>query len=91
MRLQNFAALFDTHSSRLMGKKGTKVLIGAGSLTGSFDTIFVGVTATISAVVGGGQDSQTWIGEIPAGTTLATEAGNPVTSITISAGTIAGY
>jgi len=76
---------------RLMGTKGSTVRIGAGTITGSFTTIYVAAEATITAVVGGGQGSPTWVGVIPAGTTLTVVAGHPVTSITISAGTIVGY
>jgi len=84
-------SILQTWFDRLLGSKGSKVQIGAGTITGSFNTIYVAATATFSAVVGGGQDSPTWIGEIPAGTTLTVEAGHPVTSATISAGTIVCY
>jgi hypothetical protein len=83
--------VLQTWFDKLLGAKGTKVQIGAGTITGSFNTIYVGVTATFTAVVGGGVTSSTWVGEIPAGTTLTVEAGKPVTSASISAGTVACY
>ena len=91
MKLSDFSALFQAFFSRLVGSKGTTVQIGAGTTTGSFNTIYIGETATISAIVGGGTGATTWVGEIPAGVTLTTVAGYPITSITITTGTIVCY
>ena len=89
--MKDNTSVLQSFFDRLLGSKGSSVQIGAGTRTGKFTTIYVAATATITAVVGGGQGSATWIGAIPAGTTLVATAGNPVTSITISAGTIVGY
>jgi hypothetical protein len=89
--MKNFIGVFQSAFDRLMGTKGSTVRIGAGTITGSFNTIYVAAASTITAVVGGGQSSPTWVGVIPAGTTLTVAAGHPVTSITISGGTIVAY
>jgi hypothetical protein len=74
---------------RLLGQGGSEV-IEAGTLTGKFHTIYIASETTISAVVGGGATTS-WLTTLPAGTTLTTPAGAPITSITTTSGIAIAY
>jgi hypothetical protein len=89
MHLDKLAGIIRSLFHRLLGSGGTKI-VEATTGAGRFHTLYVAQDATFSAVTGGG-DTAAWITTIPAGTTLTTPAGDPVTSFTISAGIVAAY
>ncbi len=89
MHLEKLTATVRSLFHRLLGQGGSEV-IEASTLVGKFHTIYIASETTISAVIGGG-DTSTWITTLPAGVTLTTPAGYPVTSITTADGIIIVY
>jgi len=75
---------------RLIGGNGAE-LCSASSLSGRYYTLYVASDATFTAVTGGGPKAQTWLTEVPAGTTLTAPLGVPVTAFTISDGIVVAY
>ena len=90
MYLDKLAGIIRSLFHRLMGQGGTTV-VGIATQTGKFLTLYVATEATFTAVVGGGPGSQSWLTTIPAGTTITTASGHPVTSFTLSAGLVLAY
>lgn len=89
MNLNKLAGIVRSFFHRLVGGGGTEVC-EASTLTGKFHTLYVAEAATLTAVVGGGS-TDSWLTTLPAGTTLTTPSGYPVTSFTISAGIVIAY
>jgi len=90
MNLDRFAGIIRSLFNRLLGGQGAEVC-EATTLTGKFNTLYVASDATFTAVIGGGPKAQTWLTTIPAGSTLTTPVGVPVTSLTVSAGLVICY
>ena len=89
MNLSKLVSIISSFFHRLLGSGGTKIC-ESSTLVGRFHTLYVASEATFTAVVGGGPTT-TWITTLPAGTTLTTPSGNPVTSFTTSAGIVIAY
>lgn len=85
-----FAGTIRSFFQRLLGAGGTKV-VETASVTGRFHTLYVADDATFTAVTGGGPDSGTWVTSLPAGTTLTSTSGHPVTAFTTSSGIVVAY
>ena len=90
MNLDKLAGIIRSFFHRLLGAGGTEI-VEASTATGKFHTLYVASAATFTAVVGGGPNSQTWLTEIPAGTTLSSASGVPVTSFTTTSGIVVAY
>ena len=90
MNLDKLAGIIRSFFHRLLGAGGTKV-VETATATGQFHTLYVAEDATFTAVVGGGPHSQTWLTTLPAGSTLTSASGKPVSSFTTSAGIVLAY
>ena len=90
MDLNKFAGIIRSLFNRLLGGNGARVS-EATTLAGRFHTLYVASETTFTAVVGGGADAQTWLTTIPAGSTLTTPLGLPITSFTTSVGLVIAY
>lgn len=90
MNPDRFAGIIRSLFNRLLGGQGASV-VEASTLVGKFHTLYVASETTFTAIIGGGVKAQTWLTTIPAGSTLTTPQGEPITSFTTSVGLVIAY